>query len=857
MSEATDLVDVVIDDVQLSVPKGTLVIRAAEQAGIRIPRFCDHPLLKPAAACRQCLVEVGMPDRRTGELRFMPKPQPSCAQTVTPGMVVKTQHTSEVARVAQHGIMEFLLINHPLDCPICDKGGECPLQNQAMTEGRGKSRFADAKRTYPKPLRLTSQIMLDRDRCILCQRCVRFGKEIAGDAFIDLQGRGGGTAPTDDHYFMPEQIGSFDTQVLNFHDVSADGPRPTMLSGPYGEAGLIGSMDPGDLPESGRDQSGRAFASYFSGNIIQICPVGALTASSYRFRSRPFDIVSTASVTEHDASGSALRIDVRHGEVVRRMAGNDPEVNEEWITDKDRFAFEWDQQSRLTQPLVREDGKLVATSWSDALDRARRGLQAAREQGTVGLLPGGRLTFEDAWAWSKFARTVLHTDSVDARARSQSQEELGFLATRVAGTGLGVTYSELETAGQVLLVALEPEDECGSIFLRLRKGVLAGGVKVASIAPFTTAGSHKMGAEVLHAAPGTEVEVLAALAAGGAHEDLFTRLAGGVILVGERAARTPGLLSAVSALADRAGARLQWVPRRAGERGAVEAGLLPGVLPFGRPLVDAAARDSLGWGDLPTEPGLSAEDLLSAGVEGSLAALVTGGVDVRDADDPARLLTAVERAGFVVALEVRASELTEMADVVLPVAPPLEKNGTFLNWEGRLRPFGQAVSARSLTDRDVLVRLAREFGVDLGVETLTALYDEVNPLMSWSGARVVPTDTRPPSPPAVAAGQAVLATHKPMLDAGRLQDGAPWLAGSARRPVALVSGATLASVGIDEGDHLRLSTDRGSLTLPVEVSDLPDNVVWVPECSQGSIVHESLGTAGSVVTLSTTAEVAR
>ncbi|MDN5964232.1 MAG: 2Fe-2S iron-sulfur cluster-binding protein, partial [Actinomyces sp.] len=516
MSEATDLVDVVIDDVQLSVPKGTLVIRAAEQAGIRIPRFCDHPLLKPAAACRQCLVEVGMPDRRTGELRFMPKPQPSCAQTVTPGMVVKTQHTSEVARVAQHGIMEFLLINHPLDCPICDKGGECPLQNQAMTEGRGKSRFADAKRTYPKPLRLTSQIMLDRDRCILCQRCVRFGKEIAGDAFIDLQGRGGGTAPTDDHYFMPEQIGSFDTQVLNFHDVSADGPRPTMLSGPYGEAGLIGSMDPGDLPESGRDQSGRAFASYFSGNIIQICPVGALTASSYRFRSRPFDIVSTASVTEHDASGSALRIDVRHGEVVRRMAGNDPEVNEEWITDKDRFAFEWDQQSRLTQPLVREDGKLVATSWSDALDRARQGLQAAREQGTVGLLPGGRLTFEDAWAWSKFARTVLHTDSVDARARSQSQEELGFLATRVAGTGLGVTYSELETAGQVLLVALEPEDECGSIFLRLRKGVLAGGVKVASIAPFTTAGSHKMGAEVLHAAPGTEVEVLAALAAGGA-----------------------------------------------------------------------------------------------------------------------------------------------------------------------------------------------------------------------------------------------------------------------------------------------------------------------------------------------------
>jgi len=857
MSEATDLVDVVIDDVQLSVPKGTLVIRAAEQAGIRIPRFCDHPLLKPAAACRQCLVEVGMPDRRTGELRFMPKPQPSCAQTVTPGMVVRTQHTSEVAKKAQHGVMEFLLINHPLDCPICDKGGECPLQNQAMTEGRGKSRFADAKRTYPKPLRLTSQIMLDRDRCILCQRCVRFGKEIAGDAFIDLQGRGGGTAPTDDHYFMPEQIGSFDTQVLNFHDVSADGPRPTLLSGPYGEAGLIGSMDPGELPESGRDQSGRAFASYFSGNIIQICPVGALTASSYRFRSRPFDIVSTASVTEQDASGSALRIDVRHGEVVRRMAGNDPEVNEEWITDKDRFAFEWDHESRLNQPLVREDGKLVATSWSDALDRARRGLEQATSRGTVGLLPGGRLTFEDAWAWSKFARTVLRTDSIDARTRSLSEEERGFLASRVAGSGLGVTYSELETAGQVLLVALEPEDECGSIFLRLRKGVLDGGVRVATVAPFTTPGSHKLGAEVLRAAPGTEAEVVSAVSASGEHAELFSRLDGGVVLVGERAARTPGLLTAVAALADAAGARLQWVPRRSGERGALEAGLLPGLLPFGRPLVDEAARESLGWGDLPTEVGLSAEDVIGAGTEGSLSALVVGGVDVRDVDDPARLLTALERAGFVVSLEVRSSAVTELADVVLPVAPPLEKNGTFLNWEGRLRPFGQAVSARSLTDRDVLVRLAREFGVDLGIETLTQLYDEVNPLMSWRGARAVPTALQPPAPPAVAAGQAVLATHKPMLDAGRLQDGAPWLSGSARRPVALVSAATLASVGATVGGHLRVSTDRGAITLPVEVADLPDNVVWVPECSQGSLVHESLGTAGSVVTLSATAEVAR
>ncbi len=860
MSEVTDLVDVTIDDVHLSVPKGTLVIRAAEQAGIRIPRFCDHPLLKPVAACRQCLVEVGTPDRKTGEVRFMPKPQPSCSQTVSPGMVVKTQHTSEVARRAQHGVMEFLLINHPLDCPICDKGGECPLQNQAMSEGRGVSRFTDAKRSYPKPLRLTSQIMLDRDRCILCQRCVRFGKEIAGDAFIDLQGRGGGTSPTDDHYFMPEQIGTFDTQVLNFRDVKVDGPRPAEISGPYGEAGLLGSMDPGDLPESRRDQSGRVFASYFSGNIIQICPVGALTAASYRFRSRPFDLASTTSVTEQDASGSAIRVDVRRGEVVRHMAGNDPEVNEEWITDKDRFAFEWDKESRLSQPLVREGGTLVPTSWSDALDRVRQGLETASKAG-IGLLPGGRLTFEDAWAWSKFARTVLHTDSIDARFREGSEEERLFLASRVAGSGLGVTYTDLERAGQVLLVGLEPEDECGAIFLRLRKGVLAGATSVATVAPFTTPGSAKLSATVLHAAPGTETEVVSSIGAAGANAELFATLRGGVVLVGERAARVPGLLAATSALADAAGARLQWVPRRSGERAALEAGLLPGLLPFGRPLEDADARATVGWGsELPGKQGLDVTGILEAAASGTLGALVLGGVDLRDVADPELARRAVESAGFVVSLEVRASEVTAAADVVLPVAPPLEKNGTFIDWEGRLRPFGQAVSSRSLTDRDVLVRLAREFGVDLGIETLTDLYAEVNPLMDWRGVRTaVPTTGAFPAviPAAVAAGQAVLATHKPMLDAGLLQDGAPWLAGAAHRTVAFASSTTLTALGIEEGARITVSTDRGAITTPVESVDLPDNVVWVPECSQGSLVHESLGAAGSVVTVSATAEVAR
>ena len=854
MSE--NLVKVTIDDVELDVPAGTLVIRAAEQAGIRIPRFCDHPLLEPVAACRQCLVEVGMPDRNTGELRFMPKPQPSCAQTVTPGMVVKTQHTSEVARRAQEGVMEFLLINHPLDCPICDKGGECPLQNQAMSEGRESSRFIDAKRTYRKPLKLTSQILLDRERCILCQRCVRFGKEIAGDPFLDLQGRGGGTAPTEHHHFMGEQVGSFDTAVLDYFNPQAKDNVKAGISGPYGQEGIIGSLNEGDLAPNDRDVSGRAFASYFSGNIIQICPVGALTSNDYRFRARPFDLVSTASVTEHDASGSAIRVDIRRGEVLRRLAGNDPEVNEEWITDKDRFAFKWSGVQRLNTPFVRENGQLVPTSWSDALDRVHRAL-AGLSGDQVGFLPGGRLSFEDAWAWSKFARSVVGSDSIDMRSRSHSEEERSFLAAHVAGSGLGVTYSQLESAGQVLLVGLEPEDECGAIFLRMRKATRKGKLRVASLAPMTSRGLAKLSGELLRCAPGTEVEVAAEIREGGEFADLASRLDGGVILVGERASRTPGLLSEVVRLAERTHCRIQWVPRRAGERGGVEAGLLPGLLPFGRPLASQEARESLAWGEIPAQRGLDATQMLEAAADGRVKALVVGGVDLRDFDDPAAARKALDQVDFLVSLEVRRSEVTDRADVILPVAPPLEKNGTFINWEGRLRPFGQAIASRSQTDRLVFDALASEFGVDLGLHDLVGLYDQVNPLMQWNGQREEFLPAEASELVEVGQGEALLATHKPMLDAGRLQDGATMLAGSARRPVVFASRATVAGLGIDEGEELTLSTQRGSITLPLQFADLPDGVVWVPECSQGSIVHESLGNFGSSVTLSAKGEVAR
>lgn len=854
------LVNLTIDGVEVNVEPGTLIIRAAEQAGIRIPRFCDHPLLKPVAACRQCLVEVGTPGR-DGELRMMPKPQPSCALTVSPGMVVKTQHTSPVADKAQRGVMELLLINHPLDCPICDKGGECPLQNQAMEEGRPNSRFGEAKRTFPKPMKLTSQILLDRDRCILCQRCVRFAREIPGDPFLALQGRGSGSAPTDDHEFQGAQVGAFDGEVLNFHVDQVVAPAQVNLSGPTGETGIASSVYGGKLRESDLDYSGRAFASYFSGNIVQICPVGALTASSYRFHARPFDLASVPGVTEHDASGSAIRVDIRAGEVVRRLAGNDPEVNEEWITDKDRFAFEWSRgEDRLKTPLVRENGELVPTSWSDAIDRVATRMRESRATGKIGFLPGGRLSFEDAWAWSKFARVFAGTNNIDGRWRAYGAEEESFLAARVAGQGLGVTYADVETAGAVLLVGLEPEDECGALFLRLRKGVTAGTTSVWSLAPLATRGSQKLSAKVVSAAPGQEVQAVNAIASG-AYADLSTGLAnGGVILVGERASLTPGLLQAITELADRVGARLQWVPRRSGERGGIDAGLLPNLLPFGRPVSSDKAREALGWGSIPSTSGLDAAGMIAAAQAGEMDLLVVGGIDLRDWVNPQEARAALQNAGFVVALEVCRTEVTELADVVLPVAPAVEKNGTFINWEGRLRPFGQAFASRALTDRDVLERIAAEADVNLGLRDLAQLYQEVNPLMLWSGTRGITAGKRVAQAqiaPADAAGNSlVLASHKPMLDLGRLQEGAHELAMSARRPVALLAVDEMAKRGFAEDDLIQITGSRGSIILPVESAPVAPGVLWVPECSIGAGIHEDLGQVGEPVEIAAAPELA-
>ncbi|WP_216430735.1 NADH-quinone oxidoreductase subunit G [Arcanobacterium phocae] len=856
VSQTEELVTLTVDGREVSVPKGTLIIRAAEKVGVHIPRFCDHPLLKPAAACRQCLVEVAAPGR-DGKIAKMPKPQPACAVTVAPGMEVYSAQTSDVAKKAQHGVMEFLLINHPMDCPVCDKGGECPLQNQAMTDGRTKSRFIDIKRTYPKPISVSANILLDRDRCILCQRCTRFSTQIAGDPFIQLHGRSGGTAGMEVHGLHGSQIGNFDAGVLDYSAGNGDEPIAALngFAGPGGESGLAVGYASGPVTPSEVDVTGAPFSSYFSGNVIQICPVGALTSASYRFRARPFDLVSVPSISEHDASGSAIRVDYRRGTIVRRLAREDMDVNEDWITDKDRFAFRWQHSDdRIIYPQLAGVDPSEPVSWAEALEVAADGLKTAQAKG-VGVITGGRLTLEDAYAYSKFARVVLGTNDIDFRTRNHSAEEDDFLAARVAGSELGVTYADIEHASHVLTVGLEAEEEIGSVFLRLRKAALAKTTSVTVVSAYQTRGTAKMNARFVPATPGTEAEVLDAMNGSGTgiFADTFRDLDGGagVILLGERCADASGAFSAAVRLAQRTGARLAWIPRRAGDRGALDAGAVPHLLPAGRLVTDPAARVDIAaaWGveRLPEKPGRSTFDMLQAATKGELGALIVAGVELNDL--PAIARRALEKA-FVIQLDVRQTDITPFANVVLPVAPPSEKGGTFVNWEGRLRPFGQTLVSTNSPDRSVLNDLAAEFGVNLGLATLADAVNEWAMMRNWDGQRGADPMAQPGPAPVVGEGQAVLASWKLMLDAGALQSNEPNLARTARRAVAVMSPETAAHAGI--GSAVKITGPEGSLTLPVTKLDMPEGVVWVPQNSVGSCTSEIGSVAGDVVSIQAT-----
>ena len=787
------------------MPKGTLVIRAAEQLGIEIPRFCDHPLLDPAGACRQCIVEV----------EGQRKPMASCTITCTDGMVVKTQLTSPVAEKAQRGVMELLLINHPLDCPVCDKGGECPLQNQAMSHGHADSRFEGKKRTFEKPVPISTQVLLDRERCVLCARCTRFSNQIAGDPMIELLERG-----------ALQQVGT-------------------------------GEGDP--------------FESYFSGNTIQICPVGALTSAAYRFRSRPFDLVSSPSRVRAllGRLRDPYRPPARQGHAAARRPTTPRSTRSGSATRAASASATRSAATGSPRPLVRgEDGELEPASWPEALEAAAAGAASAA-RGRAGVLTGGRLTVEDAYAYAKFARVALDTNDIDFRARVHSGEEADFLAARVAGRGrdldgTGVTYTALEKAPAVLLAGFEAEEEAPGVFLRLRKAMRKHGQRTFSLATHATRGLEKAGGTLLPAAPGTETEWLDALAGGvGLDERRGDGRRGAARRGrGDRRRRAAGRRARradrrrTGRRRDRRPAGVDPAPGRGARRRRGGCAAVAAARAAARPPTRAPATRSPRSGASPNcrsatagTPARSSRPPPTASwPRWSSAASRSRTCPTRRA--PRRRWT---RSGFLVSLELRPSEVTDRADVVLPVAAVVEKAGTFLNWEGRARPFEASLKPDQMTrrhvqpDARVLHMLADALDVHLGlpdVRTVRARAGPARPAGTGAAGHRARLEHGRASCRARPPGEAVLAGHRLLLDQGRLQEGDEALAGTRHagrrprcrppRPPRRASRTATCS---------RSPAPPESSNCRCRSREMPDRVVWLPLNSAGGGVAGGHGRA--------------
>ncbi|MFQ5948209.1 MAG: NADH-quinone oxidoreductase subunit NuoG [Acidimicrobiia bacterium] len=779
----------------VEVPEGELLIKACQDRGTYIPRFCWHHRMKPVGMCRMCLVEVEGP--RGAVLTA------SCTTAVADGMVVHTE--SEVVKKAQEGVLEFLLINHPLDCPVCDRGGECPLQDETMAYGPGESRFVEEKRHYPKPIPISDLVMLDRERCILCARCTRFCEEISGDPLIEFVGRGYGA------------------QILTFPD--------------------------------------EPFRSYFSGNTVEICPVGALTAVPYRFRARPWDLEAVESTCPHCSVGCRISVQASQNQVLRfNGVDNDP-TNQGWLCDKGRFGFEFiNSGERLSTPLVRgQDGELAEASWGEALDLVGERLGAvvdASGPAAVAGLGGARGTNEEAYAFGKLLRAVVGTNNLDAQLDDGLDPE--FL---VAVTPRG-TIDDLERAGSILVWGPDLKEELPVLYLRVRRAAQELGAKLVVIHPRRTGlddvASHKIGYR-----PGQGPELLRKLATG--KGDLAAARAAldegpAVALVGRTGlTEPPGLAEAVAAFARKLpNAVVLPLARRSNVYGALDMGVSPALLP-GR--VAAASADGGGrralekrWGPLPEQAGRDAAGIIAGLEDGSVKGLILLGADpARDFPDPQRARRAMERAELVVAIDLFLSDSSQMADVVLPALGFSETEGTVTNLEGRVQKVNRLVPGpgQSRPAWEILEDIARRLGGSLGAtsaETLAKEIEAVAPAyrgitwdeLGWGDGRegiVAPAAgaEQPlqhiPTDPGAESFYADLVLHlgRVLYDQGVHARFGPSLAKLAPQPAVFLHPDDAARLGITEGALARVVGDGGSAELPADFDpSLFEGTVYLP-----------------------------
>ncbi|HWF23482.1 MAG TPA: NADH-quinone oxidoreductase subunit NuoG [Acidimicrobiales bacterium] len=677
---AEDAVHFTIDGRPATGRKGEMLIAAAERAGTFIPRFCYHPRMKPVGMCRMCLVEVSGP--RGASL------QPSCFIEVSEGSEVVT--TSDKVKKAQDGVLEFLLINHPLDCPVCDKGGECPLQDQTLAYGPGETRFVEEKRHFEKPIPISDLVLLDRERCIQCGRCTRFAAEIAGEAEIDFIGRG-------------DQL-----EINTFPE----------------------------LP----------FTSYFSGNTIQICPVGALTATQYRFTARPWDLDQVESTCTTCAVGCRVAVQSSANRVTRLMGIDAEPVNHGWLCDKGRFAYESvNSDERLVEPMVRKNGELVPATWYEALRAVADGLKKAagtKSAGSsaqgVGVIGGARLTNEGAYAWAKLAKGVLGTDSVDAQLGDGLPAELVLGLPRA-------TIDQAATADTVVLLSGDLREELPVLFLRLRSAVVDGDLSVLELSPQTTSLTPYAAASLRYRA-GEAAGLAAAVVADGApapegvdagalaEARRLVAAENVVVVVGRPSLAEDATLvaeAAQSLAAALPNARFLPALRRGNVNGALDMGLAPGLLPGRTTLEAGRAWFAEAWGAVPSERGLDTAGMLGAAESGHLGALVLLGADPRtDFPDRGLAQRALDNIDFIVSIATSPDASTAHADVVLPVAADHERPGTTTNIEGRISRVGQKLVApgQAWADWVIAAELAVHLDGDLGLGSLSEVWDEIERL---------------------------------------------------------------------------------------------------------------------------------
>ncbi len=680
--EEVGTVTFTLDGREVTGRRGEMLIAAAERAGTFIPRFCYHPRMKSVGVCRMCLVEVSGP--RGASL------QPSCFVEVQAGSEVVTD--SDKVKKAQDGVLEFLLVNHPLDCPVCDKGGECPLQDQTLAYGPGESRFVEEKRHFEKPIAISELVLLDRERCIQCSRCTRFADEVAGEAQIDFVGRG-------EHL----EINTFP-----------------------------------DLP----------FASYFSGNTVQICPVGALTASPYRFAARPWDLDQVESTCTTCALGCRVAVQSSSNRVTRLLGIDADPVNHGWLCDKGRFAFDAvNSEDRLVDPLIRKNGSLVAASWYEALAVAAEGLKksSSAEGGaeSVGVLGGARLTNEGAYAWAKLVKGVLGTDSVDAQMGDGLPAEVTVGLPRA-------TIDQAAKADTVIVLSGDVREELPVLFLRLRAAVTDGGLSLVELSPQATSLTPYAKASLRYA-PGEAAACARALVDPGAPgpasvdpgalaEGRRLAAAGRVVVVAGRPslAEDGALVAEAAQILARAlhGARFLPALRRGNVNGALDMGLAPGLLPGRVSLVEGRDWFTHAWGSVPAARGRDAEGILRAAAGDPDSApqvrslIVLGADPLADFPDHRLAERALDGADFVVAVASSPGPVTDRADVVLPAAEAHERPGTTTNIEGRVSRLGQKLvpPGQAWPDWMIAAELAVHLGADLGLDSVGEVWDEIERL---------------------------------------------------------------------------------------------------------------------------------